>query len=389
MRAWSSSAFLGARWIIELAGLPLAKEFKLERIVILPECRTVKDWFPTRESADAVVAEISEHIRTTGETHTCRVHTHTKPPPGAVPVYIGEFSLQTRFLKAKRFCPCPCCWDEFAKFGHGRFAWFPDEQVIRIIGPDCFRALNPEAHERAASDREIERERARLTDFLLSNLGKIADVIKVIERAIVVARAVEQFHELLHDRLRTVRHNLWRHVRRGGELTVAVKRNEFRRGEDGEMHSEEVDAIVPYATLPAFEMLDPANLNLLSALERALGRIRPYAHGDRWKVTIDEMEDSEKRIAAETLSRAVKAAVEAIASIERLRRFTDRVTINTLRGWSEQPGCPAPFNYSHNGDNITFGPSDVRMVGVPIPHDLRNEIGSIDFWTALEPRSRR
>jgi hypothetical protein len=144
----------------------MARESKLERLAIPAESKVVKDWFPTRESADAVVGAIRAHIAATGQTYTCFCHTHTKPPPDAVPVYLAEVDLPERFLKAKRFCPCPCCWPEFGKFGHGMIAWFPAEHVIRIIGQDCFASLNPEVHAQARRNFDIEQERRRNTDFM-------------------------------------------------------------------------------------------------------------------------------------------------------------------------------------------------------------------------------
>src|SRR6202035_2871316 len=153
---------------------------------------------------------------TTGKPYTWPGHTHTKPSRDAVPVYVGEFSLPQKFLKAKRFAPCPCCWDEFGKFGHGKIAWFPDERVIRLIGPDCFASLNPEAHAKAQSDFDIEQERRRNNEFLLSNLGRVPEVIRIVERAITVSKAVETFHGELHGKLGIIKLNLWPYVRRGG-----------------------------------------------------------------------------------------------------------------------------------------------------------------------------
>lgn len=127
----------------------VARQNRLERLDIPEASRAIKDWFSTRESAEAVISAIRAHIKTTGKTHTCFCHTHTKPDRNAVPVYIADFEIPERFRKAKRFCPCPCCRAEFGKFGHGKIAWFPNERVIRLIGPDCFAALNPEAHAKA------------------------------------------------------------------------------------------------------------------------------------------------------------------------------------------------------------------------------------------------
>jgi len=208
----------------------MARTSKLERLLIPDQCRVIKDWFPTRESADAALPGIKAHILITWETHLWPGHTHTKPPRDARPVYVGEFELPERFTKNKHFAPCPCCWPEFGKFGIVKVAWFPEERVIRLIGPDCFRSLNPEAHEQALDIFEIEQRRRRNTEFLLSNLPQLGHVIAVIERGIMVGKAVESFHELLHNRLSRLRLNLWPYVRRGGELRVNVKESEFRRG---------------------------------------------------------------------------------------------------------------------------------------------------------------
>jgi len=383
---------LGRRHICEVAAEGgarfMAREAKLERLAIPPECRTVKDWFPTRESANAAIASIRVHILATGEPHTWSGHTHTKPRRDAVPVYIGEFSLPERLLKAKRFAPCPCCWDEVGKFGHGMIAWFPAESVIRLIGPDCFKGLNPEAHKKARSDYDIEQERMRNTEFLLSNLPKLADTIVTIERAMVVAERIETFHGELHRKLAVSKLKLWPYVRRGGELSVNVKESEFRRGSDGEMYTQEVVASRVEATLPGYQMLDTPLPPLSSSLEAVLKRIRPYNLGDRCRAAAETMDDQEKRTAADTLSRSIKKAKEKIAEIEELRRFTDRVAINTLRRWGAHDGCPIPYYYGHDGQQITFGKSEYQNVAVSLPEGLRNHIGQIDFWTNLQGRRR-
>ncbi len=367
----------------------MGRQPKLERIEIPPECRTVKDWFPTRQSANEAIPGIRAHILTTGQPHTWVGHTHTKPGRNAVPVYIGEFGLPEKYLKAKRFAPCPCCWDEFGKFGHGKIAWFPEERVIRLIGPYCFASLNPEAHAKAQSEFDIEQERKRNTDFLLSNLPRVPDVIRIIDRAIVVGKAVETFHEELHGKLRLIKLNLWPYVRRDGQLSVNVKEREFRRESDGEMYAHEIDGTRVEAILQGYKMLDPAIVPLSKPLETALARLRQYGERDTSKAVIESMVDEEKRKIADALSRSVKKAKETIDEIDDLRRFVERVAINTLRHWGEHKGCPIPVIYSHNGGRIAIGKSDYSNVAVTIPKDIQKEIGTIDFWTPLEPRQRR
>jgi hypothetical protein len=366
----------------------MAKAYKLERLVIPAASRTVKDWFPTRESADAAIPAIRAHIKSTGETYTCFCHTHTKPDANAVPIYIGDFELPDRVREAKHFSPCPCCWDEFGKFGHGKIAWFPDERVIRLIGPDCFAALNPEGHAKAQAAFEIEQEQKRNTDFLLSNLPRLAEVVSVIERAATVADAIETFHAEMQGKLSAVKLNLWQQVRRDGELTVTAQEKEFRRGDDGEMYSHDVEVQKVFARLPGYQMLDPVLDPLSASLRTALGRIEPYNSGQEATAVIEAMSDEKRREVAEILSRSVKRAKEKIAHIETLRKFTERVAINTLRNWGEQEGCPISCYCSHEGDGIAFGKRQHQTVNVALPANIRDRIGQIEFWVEREPRRR-
>ena len=113
------------------------------RIDIPPESLEPKPWFQTRPGKE-VVAEIVGFIKQTGKPYLWRGHTHTKPPPGSKPVYLDEFELPKKFRAPDRRSPCPCCVPAHPKFCDGKIAWFPSEAVIRIIGPDCFKALDAE-----------------------------------------------------------------------------------------------------------------------------------------------------------------------------------------------------------------------------------------------------
>lgn len=364
----------------------MAKTNKLERLVISDASRTVKDWFLTRGSAEAVIEAIRAHIKATGETHTCFCHTHTKPERTAVPVYIADFEIPDRFRKAKRFSPCPCCWDEFGKFGHGKIAWFPDERVIRLIGPDCFKALNPEGHAKAQRAFEIEQEQKRNTDFLLSNLPHLGEVVSTIERAIGVADAIETFHAEMGAKLSMLKVNLWPHVRRDGQLSIAVREAEFRRSDSGDMYSRDVEAQKPFARLPGYQMLDPVLEPLSSGLRTTLSRINPYNSGQEAKVAVEAMSDEERRQVAETLSRSVKKAKERIARIETLREFTERVAINTLRNWAAQDGCAIAFYCSHEGERIAIGKQQHQTINVALPEHIGDHIGQIEFWVERDRR---
>lgn len=350
-----------------------------DRIDIPSECREVKAWFWERPGSD-VVQEIKGHVADGGEPYAWRGHTHTKPPPGSKPVYLEEFDLPEKRLRARRWAPCPCCAPETPKYGrNGKIAWFPDEGVIRLLGPDCFKSLDKEGHEEAKRQLEIERRRKRDTDYLLSKLPLLSKVIQVGNDAVPVAKALDEFHANLHEKLALDRLPLWDHVRTDGNLRVKERSEEFRRNADGSMRVQEVEIDRVYATLGGYEILNPSRASCASRLLAALRTLREYDFGNSWRERLDTMDDNQKMKAAQKIGSAVESAKSCLAKVEKLRRFTDRVTINTLRGWGRQVGCPQPRFWDHQEDRITFGRSEYQNYAVPIPADLTANIGAIEF----------
>lgn len=360
---------------------------KLERLEIPAVCRVVKDWFWTRP-AEGVVREVKDHIRKSGQPHLWRGHTHTKPAKTARPVYLDEFDLPEALMRAKRFAPCPCCWPEHAKYGaKGKIAWFPEEGVIRLLGPDCFAALNPEGHAKAVEQMNREREEKRSTEFLLDHLPRLPEAIRVIERAVTVGEATKAFHDTLQGKLAMGGVALWPYVKRGGELIVQEKQEIFRRGHDGNMNTQEVDGDRTFATLPGYRMLDPGLNVPVAALVTALRNLRPFDFGDDCEAAVEPMALEVKSKAAKMIGRSMGKARDAIVELEDLRRFVEAVTINTLRRWGEDKGCPYPLIYTHAGDRINFGKSEYRSLTVPIPPEMLQRIGTIEFWADLPRRT--
>jgi hypothetical protein len=151
--------------------------------------------------------------------------------------------------------------------------------------------LNPEAHSKAQTDFDRENAVRRDTDFLLSNLPHLPQVIAITQRGIVVAKAIEAFHADLHAKLAASRLDLWPYVRRGGELSVYVKEQQFRRGSQGDMIVEEVDTPRVIGTLSGYSMLDPGLGSVSKALETALDRILPFNFGERWKIELEAISE--------------------------------------------------------------------------------------------------
>jgi hypothetical protein len=129
--------------------------YHMANIDIPNACRRVKPVFELRPNAE-LISEIQSFIATTGLPHMWRGHTHTKPPAEAKIVYVGEFDLPLSHQSKGKWAPCPCCSPEHTKYcKRGKIAWFPKECTIRMLGPDCFAAIDERGHEEAL--REFSR----------------------------------------------------------------------------------------------------------------------------------------------------------------------------------------------------------------------------------------
>jgi hypothetical protein len=350
-----------------------------EKIHIPAQCREIKAWFWERPGSE-IIEEIKRHVAETGFPHTWRGHTHNKPPGGGKPKYLDEFDLPEKLIRAKCWAPCPCCSPETPKYGlNGKIAWFPEEGVVRLLGPDCFKSLDAEGHEEAKRQLAAERQRKQDTEFLLSKLPLLKQVIRVGERAVPVAKALDAFRESLLAKFALAQLPLWEHVRHDGVLKVSVRHREFRPNSDGSMRVEEVDTFQTYARLNGHEILDPRLSSQVGRLQSALRRLHEFADTGEDLEQVKLMSDEEKRRVAGQISKAVSTIKTAVDKITALRRFTDLVTINTLRRWGEQEGCPLPRFFERRGDRIAFGQREHRNFVVEIPDDLLAEIGEVKF----------
>jgi hypothetical protein len=103
-------------------------------------------------------------------------------------------------------------------------AWFPDEHTIRIIGPECFASLNPEAHTVAFKDFRRVQEQKKNDAFLLSHLGFIGQCIEAINANIPAVKEVDRVREILSRRIpHLIDFDLWSHVRADQRLRQLQK----------------------------------------------------------------------------------------------------------------------------------------------------------------------
>jgi hypothetical protein len=331
-----------------------------------------KPFYRTRDSAQAVLREIKDHIKRTGEPHTWRHHTHSKPTKNARIVYIGEFDLPDSHQAPDRHAPCPCCSPRAPKFSRkGKIAWFPDEHVIRMIGPECFQTLNPEGHWEAVAQFDKEEAERRTIAYLIANLHLNVPTREVIERALPTLAAIDHVHATLQQRINEVlRIDLWRHVGRG-VLNVNETGRRMRRSRDG---TEEVVDFLDVRQLHDFagyHMFSPKVSRLASRIGGCAKRLSFIDFGDEVEERVRAMDSEDQARAARILSKGIATAAGIFEEANAIRHGFNGMSVAMLKGWTKHKGCPIRLSIS--GDDSNF------YIGADENHPLRIEIPPL-FW---------
>jgi len=317
----------------------------------------VKAWFPVKPEFDSpIVREIIEHIRSTGEPHTWRGHTHTRPPDDAEIEYVGEFDLPKRYIEAKRFAPCPCCSPRHSKYGRGgKIAYFQKEQVIRLIGPDCFKSINEQGH-REAEDRYHQAiERARTVEYLLQQLPRVPDIIRTIEQNLPIATAVDAVRHRLPTFLNEVlRIDLWEQVK-DGQLKVTLEQSEtFLRRDQSEgtrtLHMQRV-----FASIAGYKLLRPRGRQTSLAYRQVLTALKKVNFGFDFRSRLVAMADTDRSETARLFGQALKRATGVTSEIADIQMFFSPMNIANLKGWGRHAGSPCRFYFELDGRNVLIG----------------------------------
>jgi hypothetical protein len=331
-----------------------------------------KPFYRTRDQAQAVLREIKDHIKKTGEPHKWRHHTHSKPVTGARIVYIGEFDLPDSHQAPDRHAPCPCCCPKAPKYSRrGKIAWFPDEHVIRMIGPECFATLNPEGHWEAVAQFDKEEAERRTIAYLVANLHLGVPAREVIERAMPTLDAIDRVHATLQQRVNEVlRIDLWRHVSRGS-LSVNEMSRRMKRARGGAEEVEDFMDVREFRPFPNYQMFSPRTSNMASRIKGFAKRLSLIDFGDEVEERVRAMTTEEQAKAARILSKGISSAAGIFEEANTIRGGFAPMSIANLKGWTKHLGCP--IHLSISGDESNF------YIGADESHPLRIEIPPL-FW---------
>lgn len=318
----------------------------------------VKPWWNERPS-DEQILEIRSIILRTSRPHLWPGQTYNKPPNDAVIDYLTEFFLPA----SKPLVPCPCCTPRHPKYRHGMAAYFPNERVIRIIGHDCFKKINSEAHTEALRKYHGDLQRKKDISYLLQNLDKVSDFKAAVERAIPIAHAVDQFrNDTCNTFIKVLRTDLWEHIRTGElRITRIAKRMDEDDRNRGAITME------THGRISGQDFLKRRSKKLGIKLDHAALAFSQIDFGLEYKQRIESMSDSERSETARILRNALSAAEEVFAAIDELRQFTRAVTLTTLNGWARAPGRPVRLHVELDKGILYVGLTDHEFHPIKAP----------------------
>jgi hypothetical protein len=352
--------------------------------VDIPEwCKEPKPWF-AEEPTSEIVKEIRDWVAETGASHTWRGHTHTRLPDGETRLkYVGRIELPEKF-RTKQLLVCPICRPRSANFGArpGFIAWFPDERVIRLIGPDCFAKIDREGHAEALKEfQERERRNSEIA-FLVSRRDQHRLALRVLDEGRLVARAVDVFAPDLRRALDRLNVNLWPNVRTGELQVTETLADPQRPG--ALMHVSR-----RFGSLDGHELLDPAMKKLepkfaphIASLDEALA-----LSDEEWTSKVGQLDTLPLRELVKRLGSALDAALSLRAQVLDVRAFISIANLATLRRWGsdETEGKPIAVYALRENSALKIGSREDRTTSVPIPADLERDIPSAAGLTATKP----
>ncbi|MDI7925243.1 hypothetical protein [Ferirhizobium litorale] len=313
------------------------------------------------EPNEDLLQEIKQHVRETREPHSWRGHSHTKPEQGALVVYCDEFDVPAPDT-VPRVAPCPCCNPHYPQYKNkGKIAWFPDESVIRLIGPQCFKAINEGAHQAALVElRRKQKVRSELATIRRHG-PSIDALLKMVDEVSPIAAALDVFLQDLNRALdNELALPLWR-VARGGILSVSEERNVPYRKPDGVIEVRREVVPVHFASIAGYGMFDRSGP---IAAQKKLGPLRSgLADISRRLIEVgvpERLTDAERTDFAEKLPRARVLLAEALSNAREKQEFLTSDAIETLGRWGRHPTAPYRFSMERKRGAVVLSSASQR-----------------------------
>ena len=291
---------------------------------------------------------------------------------------IDRIEISAVARRRKEFSPCPCCTPNHRKFGEGLIAWFEDEKVIRLIGKDCFAAINRAGYEEAYQDLVRRENERRVLDHILRQIGRMPNWIRAGEELLPIAQAADEFFPQIENRITKSQgvSNFWREIR-GGVLhlneTVA-KVNVRRDGSEEEVEEgKEAFETISVATFPIMgcAAMNPARKALYPSMSDAVAVLRSLT--PTTADAIRALNPIQRLAVSRDLKRGLDLLKRKREDLQDQVQFLSQLNIQRLSQWAADPKSPVDFRISRKEGKLIVGGRRADYV-FDIPEKLRISI---------------
>lgn len=323
-----------------------------------------------------LVKVILEFIHQFGTPHLWYGHTHTPPTKGARVTFLGKYSLPKSHHHRSRWAPCPCCSPRSPKYFHqGLIAWFPDEGVIRCVGDQCYKKMDPEGYELAMDQLNTEIKEEKTANFLLSLLPRIPEYVTPIAHNLPIVKAIDTLRNALIDTLSNkLAIELWPHVRLG-MLQAAIVQTSTEENDEGEENVKRyIVGFKDYALLPGYLALKPGHSTYYSRLDMVRQNLESIYYGDETSARIAAMSETDKARLVKILSFSHAKSLKLIAEAEDVRRFFSKLATSTLNNWALQEGSSVRVYFAADDKGFHVGREAKSHFVLPWPQDFWNTL---------------
>lgn len=292
------------------------------------------------EPSEAIVAEIKQHVKDTSDPCSWWGHSHTAPPANAFVVYLDDFDIPApKGILA--VAPCPCCSPQHAKYkSGGKIAWFPNERVIRLIGPICFNAINAVGHEEALIDLKRRKKLRREIEIISDYAPRINLMLDVMEAAIPIARDLDAFMLALNKyfddslNVRVVSHIM------EGVLSVSKTVELPFIKPDGSIGSKKAEVREAFGRLEGHSMLDRSGKLIAAKLEVICVGLKAIASKLAEIGNVADLLEKDRERFSVKLPECRFVIAEALNELKQRQRFLTSRDIQTLHEWGCHPDAP-------------------------------------------------
>ncbi|MDH0368989.1 hypothetical protein [Brucella anthropi] len=303
--------------------------------------------------SDAIVAEIKRHIKETSNPCSWWGHSHTPPPADAVVYYVDEFDVPAP-KNVSRVAACPCCSPNHAKYKlRGKIAWFPNEKVIRLIGPICFQAINAQGHEEAERDLK-RRKKIRQEIEIIRDFGKIIPaMIKMIEHVLPIASDLDRFMFDLNrvfDEAPSER--MPRHVM-DGVLKVSVIFNAPFIKPDGSISTRQQERFEQFGRLDGYSMLDRSGKPTAEKLTKMLIGLDSIAKKLEATSNVAGLDEHERHRISIKLPECKETLLSIVKELASRQRFLVSNDIQLLDRWGRHHGAPVSLGITRERSDVS------------------------------------